>query len=68
MPIKKFKTFEEATLDNVTPYPDEHYYDQMRKFLNIYYELYIKRKKKHFRGIMKFKDFESFNKFKEEFG
>lgn len=67
MPIKKFKTFEDASLDNITPFPDKKYYDQVRIFFNLFEKLLSVSKKRSFRGIMKFKDFASAEKHKEAF-
>lgn len=66
MPIKKFKTFEDAALDNIKPFPDKKYYDQVRNFFNLFEKLLSVSKKRSFRGIIKFKDFASAERHKEE--
>ncbi len=55
MPVKKFKTFEEAERDLWCFKPDEAYFERVRKIFDMAYKLYTPNYPK---GVHKYKTFE----------
>jgi hypothetical protein len=55
MPVKKFKSFQEATEDLWCLHPDQAYYNRVRRFYEFAAHFV---KLNHPRGIFKFKSFE----------
>ncbi len=60
MPVKKYKTFEEAERDLWVLNPDEEYYKRALHFVSSGLKLAINRKIPH--GIFKYKTFEEAEK------
>jgi len=63
MPVQKFKTFEEAEIALLNPYPDDAYFSRVAELWNFADKL---NRVSYPRGIFKFRTLEDANRHREE--